>query len=42
MGNYDLARVTGTSSTLAPLMPPWAAIEWARRGVSWKQKHATS
>src|ERR1700680_2917803 len=22
-------------------MPPWAAIECARRGVSWKQKHST-
>src|SRR5258708_1463814 len=22
-------------------MPPWAAIECARRGVSWKQKHLT-
>jgi len=24
---------------LAALMPPAAAMEWARRGLSWKQKH---
>jgi len=26
---------------LAALMPPWAAMLWARRALSWKQKHFT-